>query len=382
MADQLRFSADRGVKPSFTDRIAPWFTGATLVVAGLTFGGWFLAAGFEKAILTFVAVLVVACPCALALSRPLAAAAGLGAAARRGLLFRSGDALLELGRVELVALDKTGTVTAGDLVVVEATDEALRIASGLERFSAHPIGRAITRSAVERGIPLPVATEVREEAGFGIRGKVDGVEWEIRSGGSGRVVMEREGGEGWTLLLGDRVRDDSRQAVEGLKALGREVVLLTGDVQEVADRMAAEAGIETSLASLVPEEKARWIRARRDEGRKVLFAGDGLNDGPGLAQADVGVAMGTGAASSILVADGVISVPSLRPLLAGFRAGQAAQRSIRQNQTRSIVYNVGAVTVAAARLVNPLVAALLMPLSSGMVIWGASRVEKHVSRGE
>jgi Cu+-exporting ATPase len=381
MADQLRLSADRGVKSSFTDRIAPWFTGATLVVAGLTFGGWFLVAGFEKAILTFVAVLVVACPCALALSRPLAAAAGLGAAARRGLLFRSGDALLELGEVDLVALDKTGTVTAGDLEVVEATSEALRIASGLERFSGHPIGRAITRSAVDRGIPLPVATEVKEEAGFGIRGRVDGVEWEIRSGGPGKVLLEGEGGEGWTLLLGDRVREDSRLAVEALGAMGREVVLLTGDVQEAADRMAAEAGINTSLASMVPGEKAEWIRARRDEGRKVLFAGDGLNDGPGLAQANVGVAMGTGAASSILVADGVISVPSLQPLLAGFRAGRAAQRSIRQNQIRSIGYNIVAVTVAAAGLVNPLVAALLMPLSSGMVIWGASRVEKYVSRG-
>jgi Cu2+-exporting ATPase len=382
MADHLRLSADRGVKPSFTDRIAPWFTGATLVVAGLTFLGWFLVSGLEKALPTFVAVLVVACPCALALSRPLAAAAGLGAAARRGLLFRSGDALLELGAVDLVALDKTGTVTAGDLEVVEAPDEALRVASGLERFSGHPIGRAITRSAVERGIPLPVATEVREEAGFGIRGKVDGVEWEIRSGGAGKVILEGEGGEVWTLLLGDRVREDSRQAVEGLEALGREVVLLTGDVQEVADRMAGEAGIKTSLASLAPAEKAEWVRARRDEGRRVLFAGDGLNDGPALAQADVGVAMGTGAASSILVADGVISVPSLQPLLAGFRAGSAAQRSIRQNQVRSIGYNIVAVGVAAAGLVNPLVAALLMPLSSGMVIWGASRVEKAVSRGE
>ena len=142
-----------------------------------------------------MAVLVVACPCALALARPLAAAAGLGAAARRGLLFRSGDALLEMEGVDLVALDKTGTVTAGDLEVVEAEDEALRIASGLERFSAHPIARAITRAAVERGIPLPVAEEVQEEAGFGIRGKVDGQSWEIRSGGAGKVLVSGEGGQ-------------------------------------------------------------------------------------------------------------------------------------------------------------------------------------------
>lgn len=164
--------------------------------------------------------------------------------------------------------------------------------------------------------------------------------------------------------------------------MGRDVVLVTGDVAESAARMAAEAGIENFLATLTPAQKADWIRARRDEGRTVLFAGDGLNDGPGLAQANVGVAMGTGAASSILVADGVISVPTLRPLLAGFRAAKAARRSIRNNQLRSIGYNIGAVFVAAIGWVNPLVAAILMPLSSGMVIWGASRVEGAVERGE
>ena len=382
MADQLRLSADRGVKPALTDRIAPWFTGVTLVVATGTFIGWLYLAGPEKAILTAVAVLVVACPCALALSRPLAAAAGLGAAARRGLLFRSGDALLEMEKVDLVALDKTGTVTAGEMEVVEAADEALRIASGLERFSGHPIGRAITRAAVERGIPLPVAEEVQEEAGFGIRGRVDGRNWEISSGGPGKVLVRGEGEDSWTITLGDRVRDDSRATIEEILATGREVVLLTGDVGEVAERMAAEAGIGEALSRMDPTEKAEWIRDRRDQGKRVLFAGDGMNDGPGLAQADVGIAMGTGAASSILVADGVISLPSLRPIMVGFRAAEAAAASIRKNQLRTIGYNIAAVTLAASGLVNPLIAAVLMPLSSGMVIWGASRVDRAVRRGD
>jgi cation transport ATPase len=250
----------------------------------------------------------------------------------------------------------------------------------LERFSSHPIGRAITRAAVEGGIPLPEADEVREEAGFGISGKVDGLGWEIRSGGPGKVLLRGESGEVRTILLGDRVRADSRNVVERIVAGGaREAVLITGDVEGVAARMAREAGISEYRAGFTPAMKAEWIEARQDEGRTVLFAGDGVNDGPGLARANVGVAMGTGAASSILVADGVISVPSLRPLLAGFSAAKAAKRSIRQNQLRSIVYNVGAVTVAAAGLVNPLVAAILMPLSSGMVIWGASRVERAVA---
>jgi cation transport ATPase len=382
MADQLRLSADRGVRPALTDRIAPWFTGATLAVAALTFLGWLVFYGVERAVLTSVAVLVVACPCALALARPLAAAAGLGASARRGLLFRSGDALLELEAVDLVALDKTGTVTAGDLEVVEAADEALRVASGLERFSGHPIARAITRAAVGRGIPLPVAEEVQEEAGFGIKGKLDGRTWEIRSGGAGKVMVRGEDGQVWTIALGDRVRDDSQDVVAEVEATGRKVVLLTGDVEEVAKRMAEAAGIEDWLASLDPAEKAEWIRARQDDGQRVLFAGDGMNDGPGLAGADVGIAMGTGAASSILVADGVISVPSLRPLLTGFHAAKAARASIRKNQVRSIGYNIAAVAAAAGGLVNPLVAAVLMPLSSGMVIWGASRVENAVRGGD
>ena len=142
--------------------------------------------------------------------------------------------------------------------------------------------------------------------------------------------------------------------------------------------MAVEAGIPLALSRMDPTEKAEWIRAQRDEGHQLLFAGDGMNDGPGLAQADVGIAMGTGAASSILVADGVISLPSLHPILAGFKAAEAASASIRKNQARSIGYNVAAVALAASGLVNPLVAAVLMPLSSGMVLWGASRVERAV----
>jgi heavy metal translocating P-type ATPase len=380
MADQLRLSADRGVQPALTDRIAPWFTGVTLVVAATTFFFWLSFAGLEKALLTAVAVLVVACPCALALARPLAAAAGLGAAARRGLLFRSGDALLRMREVTVVAFDKTGTVTAGDLEVIDASDEALRIASGLERFSGHPIARAIIRAAVERGIPLAEAEDVQEEAGFGIKGRIDGRAWEIRSGGPGKVLVEREDGVAWTLELGDRVRDDSRVTVDAIRASGREITLLTGDVEAVAQRMAEETGISEYLAKMDPTAKADWIRRRLDRGDTVLFAGDGMNDGPGLARADVGIAMGTGAASSILVADGVISLPSLQPLLAGFHAADAAASSIRKNQVRSIGYNIGAVTLAAAGLVNPLVAAVLMPLSSGMVMWGASRVEKVVGR--
>ncbi len=382
MADELRAAADRGTKPSSTDRIAPWFTGATLLVAAGTFVGWWLAAGAGVALTTAVAVLVVACPCALALSRPLAAAAGLGAAARRGLLFRSAEALLELGDVDVVALDKTGTVTAGALDVIGAGDEDLRVAAGLERFSRHPVALAIVREAATRGIPLPEATEVREEAGAGISGVVHGRQWRIKSGGADVVVLEGADGYRGLIRLGDLVRPDSQRAVERLRDLGAEVGLLTGDADEVGRRIAEGAGITVVETRVGPEAKAAWVRTKQELGARVLFAGDGLNDGPALAAADVGVAMGSGAASSILTADGVLASGSILPLATGILASRACRQAIRRNQTRSIVYNVSAVTAAAAGLVNPLVAAVLMPLSSAMVVWGASRVESWVREAD
>ncbi|HSG07216.1 MAG TPA: cation-translocating P-type ATPase, partial [Longimicrobiales bacterium] len=382
MAEELRAAADRGTRPSSTDRIAPWFTGATLLVAVGTFFFWWIQAGLGSALATSVAVLVVACPCALALSRPLAAAAGLGAAARRGLLFRSADALLELGTVDLVALDKTGTVTAGALDVIRAGDDDLRIAAGLERYSVHPVALAIVREATARRIPLPAASEIHEEAGTGISGRVDGRRWRLRSGGAGVVVLEGDDAYRGLIRLGDSVRPDSADAVARLRRLGTEVALLTGDHPEVAERMAGSAGIQRVEARLDPEAKAAWIRARRDEGHRVLFAGDGLNDGPALAASDVGVAMGSGAASSILTADGVLASGSLRPLAVGIEASRACRTAVRWNQGRSLVYNFSAVTAAAVGWVNPLVAAVLMPLSSAMVIWGSSRVEAAVRRAE
>lgn len=382
MASELRDAADRGARPSSTDRIAPWFTAATLLIATGAFVWWLRGAGPDAALSVAVAVLVVACPCALALSRPLAASAGLGAVARRGLLFRSADALLDLGSVDHVVLDKTGTVTAGALDVVSAGNGDLRVAAGLERHSRHPVASAIVREAAARGIPLPRATEVEEEAGVGISGVVDGVRWSLRSAGPDALVLEGPGGHRGLLHLGDSIRSDSAEAVCRLRELGVAVTLLTGDHQSVADRIARSAGIGDVRAGVGPEEKAALIRALREGGRRVLFAGDGLNDGPALAVSDVGVAMGSGAATSILAADGVLAAGSLLPLATGIRASRACRSAIRWNQARSVGYNAAAVGAAALGWVNPLVAAVLMPLSSSLVMWGASRVEARVRRWE
>jgi cbb3-type cytochrome oxidase maturation protein len=208
--------------------------------------------------------------------QPLAAAAGLGAAARRASSSDPPMRLLDLADVDLVAFDKTGTVTAGNVAVLAADDSALRIAAGLERYSMHPIARAIVEEAVNRDIALPRGEDVREEVSFGIRGRVDGVQWQLASGGPGSLLLSDEGGREHRIILGDVIRPDAAATVRRLGIEGLDVALLTGDHAEVADRIAAAAGIGTVKARCNPEQKAAWIEARQREGRHVLFAGDGL----------------------------------------------------------------------------------------------------------
>lgn len=379
MAAQLRGSADRGARPDAVDRIAPWFTAATLAVATVTFAIWAANAGTGRALEATVAVLVVACPCALALSRPLSAAAGLGAAARRGIFFRSADALLELARVDTVGLDKTGTVTEGEIQVVDATDAAIRVAAGLDRFSVHPVARAIVDEAISRSIPLPLAEDVEEIPGKGVRGVVDGRRWSLQAGGSHELLLV-SGQKSHAIRIGDTPRRGSPRVVKALRDRGLRVTMLSGDHPDVAQRVGVEAGFDHVIGGVGPEEKAAWVKERRSAGDRVLFVGDGMNDGPALGAADVGVAMGTGAATSVLVADAVIAERTLQPVMAAVRAAQACRKAVRASQIRSIVYNILAVGAAAVGWVNPLVAAVLMPLSSGMVIWTASRVEAAVQR--
>ncbi len=393
MARQLQAATDRGAGPSAVDRLAPTFVAATLVVAGLAFGTWAWLVGPDTGLQVAVAVLVTACPCALGLSMPLASAAGLGAAARRGAVLRSGGALLELAEVDTVALDKTGTVTGGVPEVVAAEDGVLRLAAGLERHSAHPVACAIVQAATARGIPIPVGVRVTEQAGLGIDGEVDGTRLFLRAGEPGEVVLWRLAagtlgglGEGRVELgrirLRDRRRSDAPGAVADLRGQGLDPVLLTGDKAPVAEAIAAEAGIGRVHARCTPDAKVAWIEARQAAGHRVLFVGDGLNDGPALAAADVGLAMGTGAASSVLVADGVVGQQALAPVAAATRVARIARRAVRTNITRSLVYNVVAVSAAALGLVNPLVAAVLMPLSSALVIAGALGIERKVRRAE
>lgn len=383
MVRRLEAAINQPSRPRRTDAIAPWFVGVTLSVAALTFSIVGLTLGLEAALARTVAVLVVACPCALSLAWPLATSAGMGAAARRGLVLRSGDVLAELAEVDTVVLDKTGTVTGGQPAVISADDAVLRIAAGLERSSRHPVARALLDEAARRGVALPQTSDVVEHIGRGVEGTVDGRRWSVRSGGPGRVALlddaEQAVGE---IVLRDIVRPDAARSVGRLQAAGLRVVLLTGDHPDVASRIAAEVGIDEVIAGARPEEKADWVLARQAEGAKVLFVGDGLNDGPALAEASVGVAMGAGAASSVQVADAVVAAERLGPLAAGLSAARAARSAVRRNLRRAIFYNIVAVAAATLGWVDPLVAAVLMPLSSGTVILGALAVERRVARAE
>jgi heavy metal translocating P-type ATPase len=366
----------------FADRLAPWFTGGTLGVASLTFAAVAATSGVEEAMLRAVAVLVVACPCAVALAQPLTVAGALGAAARQGLLMRSGDGLLRLGRLNRLVLDKTGTLTGGVPEVVgiypaPQVGEAglLRIAAGLERASAHPVGRAVVEAAVARMIAIPAATDVRETAGRGIAGVIDGQPYSIGRGGPGEVVVcDGLGAVVGAIRLRDVARGDAQAAMGALKAQGLWTTMLTGDGDEVAKVVGATVGADEIVAGVDPLGKARLVEEWRQNGERVGFVGDGLNDTAALSGADVGIAMGGGVRSALLVADGVIVGGELKSLSAGVAIARACEATVRSSLRRSVVYNLCAVAAAALGFVNPLVAAVLMPLSSGLVIYGALRV--------
>jgi Cu2+-exporting ATPase len=371
---------DRGV----TDRLAPWFTVGSLVIAAAVAGYTSATFGADEAVRRTVAVLVVACPCALALAQPVAVAAGLGAAARRGLLLRSGTSLLRLGQVDRISLDKTGTLTGGVPVLVEASDAALRVAAGLERYSRHPLASAVLAAAAARQVPVPDSSLVLEQAGKGIDGVVDGQRWSLRAAaGANETALELrcEDGRSEILRFRDEIRADASRALSALVGVGVAVNVLSGDNAQVARRLGAQLGIDAE-GGLDPEAKRRFVADWRAEGHRVAFVGDGLNDGPALAAADVGLAMAAGVPSSVKVADGVVVGDGLGPLVAGVRAGRAASLAIRANLIRSLIYNVSAVGFAAAGYVNPLVAAVLMPLSSALVLHGALGVERRVAAEE
>jgi Cu+-exporting ATPase len=403
------------------DTVSGVFVPVVLSLAVLTFVVWFDLAPVEtrltQATLAAVAVLIIACPCALGLATPTAVMVGTGRGAQAGILIKGGEALELAHKVTAVVLDKTGTVTEGKPAVTDiapsgtfAEEELLRLAASAERGSEHPLGAAVVRAATERGLSLAEAAEFRAIAGHGLEAVVEGHRVLL---GNARLLRERgiefnvprvqewsEAGKSLVfaavddafagvLAVADRVKPEAKAAVGRLHDLGLKVVMLTGDTARTAEAVAREVGIERVIADVLPAGKADAVRAIQGEGHKVAMVGDGINDAPALAQADVGVAMGGGTDVAIEAADVTLVRGDLRGVPAAIGLSKATMRTVRQNLFFAFAYNAVGIPVAAGVLypltgwlLSPILASLAMALSSVSVVTNALRLRGFSVRQE
>ncbi|MEK6603620.1 MAG: heavy metal translocating P-type ATPase, partial [Nitrospirota bacterium] len=401
----------QGSKPPIArlvDQVASVFVPIVIGAALLTFGLWFAfgpAPAFTPALLNFVAVLIIACPCALGLATPTSIMVGIGRGAEHGILIRSGAALEQARALTAVVLDKTGTLTKGELAVKQVVvhgdgwsrDKIVQIAASAEQGSEHPIGEAIVKTAREAHLTLETAKDFAAVPGHGIRATVQGQPVRVGnlrlmetdglsvSGLEGEVARLAEAGltpmfvaVGASVVgvvaVADQVKEHAREAVAALKALGLEVVMLTGDNPRTAAAVAREVGIERVLAEVLPEAKAREVKRLQGEGKTVAMVGDGINDAPALAQADVGIAIGAGADVALEAADITLVGGDLRGVSAAIALSRATMRNIKQNLFWAFVYNIVLIPAAALGWLNPILAAGAMGASSVSVVSNALRL--------
>jgi Cu+-exporting ATPase len=399
--------ASRASVERFADRVSAWFVPAVIATAFLAMAGWWasdLSAGREldaaRGLTAAIATLIIACPCALGLATPTAILVGTGLGARRGLLVKSAAALETLERIGVVVLDKTGTITEGKPRVTDvlplaagATPETVLLrAASLEQESEHPLARAVVAHAVSLGLTLTRPTGFRNLPGTGAEGSVGG-----RSTFVGRLAAVAERGipippaaiqesERWShagktvlalteeetvlgiIAVADVPRPESRDAIAALRELGVEVVMVTGDAPATARAIADSVGVGKVLAARDPPAKAAFVRELQAAGARVAMVGDGVNDAPALASADVGIAMGSGPEVSLEAADIVLLRPDLRGVASALRLGRATMRKIRQNLVWALGYNVALVPLAVLGHVHPVLAAAAMASSSVSVV--------------
>lgn len=388
------------------DRISGVFVPIVIVIAVAALGGW-LGAGFPAtaAFTAAVAVLVIACPCALGLATPTALLVGTGRGAQLGILIKGPEILESTRRINTVVLDKTGTVTTGKMTLVDVVvepgtdrDQLLRLAGALEDASEHPIAQAIATGATQQIGALPAAEDFVNVEGKGVQGIVDGhavlvgrdsllAEWSLSLSGelaSAKANAEAEGktvvAVGWDgqargiLVVADTVKPTSAEAIRRFVALGLEPVLLTGDNDAVARRIAAEVGITRVIAEVLPHEKVEVIAGLQREGKVVAMIGDGVNDAPALATADLGLAMGTGADVAIEASDITLVRADLLSAVDAIRLSRATLSTIKTNLFWAFAYNVAAIPVAALGMLNPMLAGAAMALSSVFVVGNSLRL--------
>ncbi|MBU7598281.1 heavy metal translocating P-type ATPase [Streptomyces sp. P38-E01] len=390
------------------DRISAVFVPLVILLSLATLGFWLgSGAGLTPAFTAAVAVLIIACPCALGLATPTALMVGTGRGAQLGVLIKGPEVLESTRRADTIVLDKTGTVTTGTMTLLGVTladgeeeREVLRLAGALEHASEHPIARAVAAGAAERVGELPAPQEFAGVAGLGVRGTVEGrtvlvgreqllgerslqlpaklVAARERAQAAGRTaVLVAWDGEVRALLeVADAVRETSAEAVARLRALGLTPILLTGDNRAVAESVAAQVGIEEVVAEVLPEEKVEVVKRLQAEGRSVAMVGDGVNDAAALAQADLGLAMGTGTDAAIEAGDLTLVRGDLRAAADAIRLSRRTLSTIRSNLVWAFGYNVAALPLAAAGLLNPMLAGAAMAFSSVSVVANSLRLRR------
>jgi Cu+-exporting ATPase len=372
------------------DRVSAVFVPVVLVIAALTLAGWLLTGHSAAAAFTAaVAVLIIACPCALGLATPTAILVGTGRGAQLGVLIKDPQVLETVSGIDTVVLDKTGTVTTGAMTVGdvqaepgEDADTVLARAGAVEAASEHPVAAAVVAEVRARGLTVAPVTDFVNEPGIGVRGVVDGLSVQVARAadddGRTSVAVSWDGRRRGVIRMADAVKPTSAAAIAELTAMGITPVLLTGDNQAVAARVAAEVGIAPSdvIAGVLPSEKADAIAALQARGRRVAMVGDGVNDSVALATADIGMAMGTGTDAAIEAGDITLVRGDLRTVPTALRLSARTLRIIKQNLVWAFGYNVAAIPLAALGWLNPMIAGAAMAMSSVLVVTNSLRLKR------
>ena len=413
---QLVAQAQRSRAPiqRLADQVSSWFVPAVIVAALLAFGAWSLLGPEPRlsfALIAAVSVLIIACPCALGLATPMSIMVGVGRGAQSGVLIKSAEALERMEKVDTLVVDKTGTLTQGKPAVVAIKpaaafdeNELLRLAASLERASEHPLAAAIVRAASERGLTLSPAENFNSPVGKGVTGTIDGRALVIgnrrimteagidtssldkaaedqRQEGATAIFVAVDGKVAGVLAIADPIKATTPEAIRALKAAGLRVVMLTGDNATTARAVARKLGIDDVEADVLPDEKSKVVERLRQQGRVVAMAGDGVNDAPALAAADVGIAMGTGTDVAMESAGVTLVKGDLNGIVRARRLSAATMANIRQNLFFAFAYNAAGIPIAAGVLypafgilLSPVIAAAAMALSSVSVIANALRL--------